>query len=192
LAQLLGLPSPRPAWIEPMVHTRQTLGVFIVGKRVDEPDWPQDVLQTIQAYATYLSSALHTARHFQDVDRHNEELSRRLADLESQSARSKADAQAALGACQAELEQVKVELYATRQQIAQHRRREDDLVALVQLQNELVQQAQQSQPEADRWSTQQLSDLLRQRRELEDRIQVLEQALAEARPDTAAPQDQSE
>lgn len=143
LAALLGDSNLSGAlWVEPIVHARQAMGVLVAGKESGSVGWTPADLQTVHAYAVHLGRALNTARSLQEAARRNEDAARRLADLESQLAQSKASAQALLDATRSELRQCQAELNAARQQAAQYRQRVDDLAALVQFQDGLIQRNQ--------------------------------------------------
>ncbi|MBN1887842.1 MAG: hypothetical protein JW850_07615 [Thermoflexales bacterium] len=142
LAGCLGLESPIPLWVEPMVHARQALGVLIVGQAQAEPGWPPQLVRSIQVHAARLGDAVYAAHALQAARLHQAELGQQLAQLEKSSASSQAEAGAALEAVQVQLQQAKAELEAARRQSAQYSKRVDDLVALVQLQNEVAAQAQ--------------------------------------------------
>jgi hypothetical protein len=145
LAGCLGLESPIPLWVEPMVHTRQALGVLIVGQTRTEPGWSPKLLGAIHVHAARLGEALYVAHSLQAARLRQAELSQQLAELEKRLARSQVEGEAVLEAVQAQLQQAKTELEVARRQSAQYSKRVDDLVALVQLQNEAVAQAQADQ-----------------------------------------------
>ncbi len=142
LAGCLGLESPIPLWVEPMVHARQALGVLIVGQLQAEPGWPPQLVRSIQVHAARLGDALYAAHALQAARLRQAELSQRVAELEKSLASSQAEGEAVLEAMQAQLQQAKAELEAAQRQSAQYGKRVDDLVALVQLQNEVAAKAQ--------------------------------------------------
>lgn len=170
LAGLVGDISAGPIWVEPLVHLRQTLGVLIVIKDRNKPDWSPAEIQTIHAHAVELSRALSTSIRLESALDQAQTLSNKLSDIERRLAQSKAESEAQVGALRAEFERATIELGAARQQITQYRKQIDDLAALVQLQDTIVQRAQSHEASPEGWvPIQRFSDLMLERNELENR-----------------------
>lgn len=142
LAGLVGSSPLASLWVEPLVHSRQALGMLVVGKEKNAPAWSAAEGQEIHACAVYLANALNAARNLEAAMQRNQELARQIASLESQLSQSKAGAETLLNTTRAELQQSQAELHAARQQIAQYRKQIEDLAALVQLQDRIVQDTQ--------------------------------------------------
>lgn len=170
LVALVGAGSFGAVWVEPLVHLRQTLGVLIIIKDKNKPDWSPVEIQTIHARAVELSRALNTAVRLANALDQAQALSNKLSDVEHQLAQSKAQSNALAGALRRDLERATIELGAARQQITQYRKQIDDLAALVQLQDTIVQRAQSHETSPDGWvPIQRYSDLMLERNELENR-----------------------
>lgn len=155
VASLLGSQTPRPLRVEPLVHNRETVGLLVLGADNGRPGRPGvDGLLASRA-ASQLASALGAARKTEMLTSRTEELSSLLRDHERRATQARLALEAQVTQSQSEMKSVTERLAEAQRHADHHRKRAEQLAALIELQ---TQETRTIQPaEADQDHIQQLT-----------------------------------
>lgn len=136
IASLLGSQTPRPLRVEPLVYNRETLGLLVLGADYGRSDRPGVDGVLASRAAGQLASALGVARKTEMLTRRTTELSSSLRDHEQRATQARLALEAQVMQSQSEIKSVAERLAEAQRQADHHRKRAEQLAALIDLQTQ--------------------------------------------------------
>ncbi len=157
LASLLGSQTPRLLRVEPLVYNREALGLLILGTEYGRPARSGDDSLLASRAANQLASALGVARRTEVLTHRADELTASLRDHETRATQARLSLETQVAQNQSELKNVAEQLGAAHRQAEHHRKRAEQLAALIELQTQESRSLHQPEAAVDQGQIQRLT-----------------------------------